>query len=183
MRNFTAHFKQECGAKCVNYPRPERIVDILPCRFFPETRHVGREKSIYSRRGILLFLSALSFVALANEPTLTPSQPTSVAVQSVRSVSFNQEVLELSLPEAIFLGLRDNRFIQSAYLQRIAQKFDLKVAEDKFTPKFMIAGSTLYGRSNEEAYRTKSWRRKPACSHRWERALAFRGQAIGEKGI
>lgn len=55
--------------------------------------------------------------------------------------------IELSLPEAVALGLRNNRTIRSAYLQRIAQKFDLQVAEDRFTPKLTINSSYLARRN------------------------------------
>lgn len=36
-----------------------------------------------------------------------------------------QEILGLTLDDAIALAVRDNRGIQTAYLQRVAQKFDL----------------------------------------------------------
>jgi hypothetical protein len=47
---------------------------------------------------------------------------------------------KLTLADAVFMGLRDNRAIKSAYIDRIAQKFDLKVAEDRFTPQFSVQG-------------------------------------------
>lgn len=56
--------------------------------------------------------------------------------------------IELTLPDAVALGLRDNRTIRSAYLQRVAQKFNLRVAEDKFSPKLNIASSYLLRRNN-----------------------------------
>ncbi|MFK4259914.1 TolC family protein [Agrobacterium tumefaciens] len=46
----------------------------------------------------------------------------------------------LTLADAVFMGLRDNRTIKSAYIDRIAQKFDLRVAEDRFTPQFAVSG-------------------------------------------
>lgn len=49
--------------------------------------------------------------------------------------------VELTLPDAVALGLRENRTIRSAYLQRIAQKFELRVAEDRFTPKLTLSAS------------------------------------------
>ena len=52
----------------------------------------------------------------------------------------NERAIDLTLSDAIYLGLRENRTIRSAYLDRIAQKFDLRVAEDSFTPKLMISG-------------------------------------------
>lgn len=45
----------------------------------------------------------------------------------------------LSLSESVELALQHNKTIQSAYLDRIAQQFDLRVAEDKFTPKFLMS--------------------------------------------
>ncbi|MFK3781766.1 TolC family protein [Agrobacterium sp. NPDC089420] len=47
---------------------------------------------------------------------------------------------KLTLADVVFMGLRDNRTIKSAYIDRIAQKFDLRVAEDRFTPQFSISG-------------------------------------------
>ena len=44
----------------------------------------------------------------------------------------------LSLPEAVALGLRQNRGIRSAYLNRVVQKFSLMVAEEKFEPNFTL---------------------------------------------
>ncbi|MGK7869002.1 TolC family protein [Falsiroseomonas sp. E2-1-a20] len=46
----------------------------------------------------------------------------------------------LTLPEAVFLGLRNNRGIRGDYLQRIADRFALRVAENSFAPRLSIAG-------------------------------------------
>jgi len=43
--------------------------------------------------------------------------------------------VEMSLTDTVLLALKKNRTIESAYLDRIVQRYDLKVAEDKFTPK------------------------------------------------
>lgn len=56
--------------------------------------------------------------------------------------------LTLTLPDVVALALRDNRAIKSAYLQRIIQKYDLTVAEDKFSPRLTLAGSALSRREN-----------------------------------
>ncbi len=50
-------------------------------------------------------------------------------------------VLEMTLAEAISLALRTNRSVQMAYLDRAVQKFDLKVAEDKFRPDVNLDGN------------------------------------------
>jgi outer membrane protein TolC len=43
--------------------------------------------------------------------------------------------LELTLDEAVALALRHNRGVRSAYLQRVVQRFDLRVAERAFVPQ------------------------------------------------
>lgn len=47
--------------------------------------------------------------------------------------------VRLTLADAIFLGVRNNSAIRSAYINRISEKFDLKVAEDVFTPRITFA--------------------------------------------
>ncbi|WP_249138261.1 TolC family protein [Phenylobacterium montanum] len=49
--------------------------------------------------------------------------------------------VKMSLVEAVFLGLRDNRTIKSAYIERVAQKFDLFVAEQRFRPTALLSAS------------------------------------------
>lgn len=51
----------------------------------------------------------------------------------------NGAPVAISLVEAVALGIRDNRTIRSAYLERVAQKFDLFVAESLFVPRINIA--------------------------------------------
>lgn len=51
--------------------------------------------------------------------------------------------LRMSLHQAISLGLQENRAIRGAYVERIAQKFDLRVEEDRFTPKVVLSGRVL----------------------------------------
>ncbi len=51
----------------------------------------------------------------------------------------------LTLPEAVALGLRNNRGIRGDYLQRIADRFALRVAEDSFSPRLSLAAEV--GRS------------------------------------
>lgn len=45
----------------------------------------------------------------------------------------------LTLADAVFIALRYNRTIESAYLNRVVQRYDLRVAEDKFKPKLTLA--------------------------------------------
>ena len=56
--------------------------------------------------------------------------------------------IPLTLPEAVFLALRSNRAIRSQYLQRVADRFSLRVAEASFDPRFGIAGGVTRSRSN-----------------------------------
>lgn len=70
-----------------------------------------------------------------------------------KEVSLSEQVVDLSLSDAVFLGLRNNRSIRSAYLERIAQKFDLRVEEDHFTPKLMLSGQYLANRNQNDRYR------------------------------
>ena len=98
----------------------------------------------------IALLTGLCSPAWARE-TLEPSRAT---MPGKPSVSLNNQVVDLSLADAVFLGLRDNRTIRSAFLQRVAQKFDLRVAEDQFTPKLVLSGLYLTGRNQDDRYRT-----------------------------
>jgi len=46
--------------------------------------------------------------------------------------------LPISLADAVFIGLRDNRTVKSAYLARVAEKYDLFVARSRFQPVGLI---------------------------------------------
>jgi len=46
--------------------------------------------------------------------------------------------LPISLADAVFIGLRDNRTVKSAYLSRVAEKYDLFVARTRFLPSGVI---------------------------------------------
>lgn len=77
------------------------------------------------------------------------SQPTS----GINAISLNAQTIDLTLSDAISLGLRDNRSIRSVYLDRISQKFDLRVAQDRFTPKLVLSASYLSDRNQDDRYR------------------------------
>ena len=57
------------------------------------------------------------------------------------SIASGAATLSLTLADAVFIGLRNNLSIRCAYTDREAQRFDLKVAEDVFTPHAVIAAS------------------------------------------
>ena len=71
------------------------------------------------------------------------------------NVSQQRETLALTLDDAIALAVRDNRGIQTAYLQRIAQKFDLYVSEGKFLSKLTLTTGLLENKVNGLTSRTK----------------------------
>lgn len=70
-----------------------------------------------------------------------------------RSVLLSQQQTDLSLADAVYLGLRNNRGIRSAYLQRVAQKFDLRVSEDAFNPKLLLSGTYQANKGSNDGVR------------------------------
>ncbi|KMW74371.1 membrane protein [Photorhabdus luminescens subsp. luminescens] len=97
---------------------------------------------------IALMITISAKQALAEQ--LNPSQAT---MPTTNTISLNQQTIGLTLSDAIYLGLRNNRLIRSAYLDRIAQKFDLRVAEDRFTPKLLINSRYIAARNQSDRYR------------------------------
>ncbi|WP_424481853.1 TolC family protein [Pseudomonas viridiflava] len=89
----------------------------------------------------------------ANESSWAQSLKPSRASMPGRSVSLSEQTIQLTLSDAVFLGLRDNRSIRSAYLDRVAQKFDLRVSEDRFTPKLVLSSRYLASRNQSDHYR------------------------------
>ena len=55
-------------------------------------------------------------------------------------------VVTMTLPDAVLIGLRKNRSIRSQYLQRIADKFALYIAEDTFNPKSSLVAAVTRAR-------------------------------------
>jgi outer membrane protein TolC len=67
-----------------------------------------------------------------------------------------KDTIEMTLADSVFLALRKNRTIKSAYLDRISQKFDLEVAEAKFRPVLNIDLSTQYASSRDVSSKSAS---------------------------
>ncbi|NWC25785.1 TolC family protein [Pseudomonas tolaasii] len=86
----------------------------------------------------LLVLALTSLPVAAADVVIHPSAPSTTRSGYDRSVSLNAQVTTLTLGDAVYLGLRNNPAIRSAYLQRVAQKFDLRMAEDTFNPKLTL---------------------------------------------
>ncbi|MCK4791284.1 MAG: TolC family protein [Desulfobacteraceae bacterium] len=92
------------------------------------------------------------------------------------------KVMELTLSEAVFLALRDNYSVKSAYLDRVAQKFSLEVTEDIFTPKGSI--STGFERSKSDGSDARRWDVTPSVD--WKiptgAQFSFSWANIGNRG-
>ncbi|WP_043229591.1 TolC family protein [Pseudomonas sp. CF161] len=104
---------------------------------------------LYRRLGLcfaLFFGTGLTAAAA----TPTPSRAT---MPGHVGASMRDQAIDLTLSDAIYLGLRNNRAIHSAYLQRIAQKFDLRVAQDQFTPTLVLSSRYLASRNQSDGVR------------------------------
>jgi outer membrane protein TolC len=123
------------------------------------TRSKARRRCSACMLAVFATMSLVAQPALADNVPLPQSRPKSPKPQSrpksptmptatslPRSARPATSDVSLSLADAIFLGLRGNRAIKSAHIVRIAEKFDLRVAEDAFTPHFGIAGETARNR-------------------------------------
>ncbi len=66
--------------------------------------------------------------------------------------------VKITMPDSIFLALRHNRTIESAYLNRISQKYGLAVAEDEFIPDLTITtkGTRSYSDGTPDTRSTTS---------------------------
>jgi outer membrane protein TolC len=89
------------------------------------------ERHLPSAACCLALLSAAPTLA-ANG--LEPARPTMPG----EPVSLEGKIVALSLEDAIFIGLGGNAAIRNAYRERLAQKTELKAAENRFSPKFSI---------------------------------------------
>lgn len=86
-------------------------------------------------RGLILLLPLFFAIAAAESPA-QPSCPPAPAIPK-----------KLSMREAILLALRYNPSIQSQELQRVVDKFALRVAENNFELQYALTASGQYGRS------------------------------------
>ena len=68
-----------------------------------------------------------------------------LAAPAARGNQADPPRLELNLAESVTLALQNNRHLFNARLDRVVQKFDLKVAEDEFRPDIDIASGLDYG--------------------------------------
>ena len=96
------------------------------------------------RRSALLglavtLLTAGGADAQATRPRASP--PLQVAAPPAPVPAAAGPRLPISLADAVFIGLRDNRTVKSAYLSRAAEKYDLFVARTRFLPSGVIDAS------------------------------------------
>ena len=62
---------------------------------------------------------------------------------------------DLTLEEAIRIAVADNRGVKNAYLERVVQKYDLYVADSKFSPKFLLTTEVgTQGGNHQDSQRT-----------------------------
>jgi Outer membrane protein len=82
--------------------------------------------------------SMTSLNLTANRPQYQriTQQPPEVQPSPSVPVVTETDGVKLTLNEVIFLGLENNRTIKNQYLERIVERQDLAVAEDKFNPNF-----------------------------------------------
>lgn len=115
----------------------------------PRVHWTSRRRSLWLPTALAhaVPLAALFDVSLVSASQASRASQPSMAFVSAASVSAH--TVELTLADAVSLGLRDNRSIRSAYLQRIVQKFDLRVAEDLFTPRTTITSKHQANRAHK----------------------------------
>lgn len=110
----------------------------------------------------LALLTLACLPAMASNVVINPSAPSTTRNGYERGVSLNAQVTTMTLGDAVYLGLRNNPAIRSAYLQRVAQKFDLRVAEDTFNPKLTL--NSYYRSTRGSADNARNANLAPATS-------------------
>jgi len=110
----------------------------------------------------LWLLAWVSLHGVAADVVIKPSAPSTTRSGYERGVSLNAQVTNMTLGDAVYLGLRNNPAIRSAYLQRVAQKFDLRVAEDVFNPKLTL--NSYYRSTRGSTDNTRNANLAPATS-------------------
>lgn len=143
--------------------------------------------------GLCLLLAAPppAFAAGAAKPQRAtpgiarPPRPDGAANQTGKST-----IPALTLPESVYLGLRTNRAIRNAAIERVAQRFDLRVAEDQFTPRLSLQANVQTSRidsvpgQDAEIMPALSWRLPTGglvgftwASTAWQNAAGASGRA------
>ena len=92
--------------------------------------------------------------AMLIQSTLVAARSGVPDTQSRSAVLKSQHSIDLSLAEAVSLGLRRNYSIRSLKLQRLREKFDLRVAQDMFNPQLKLRGTHTLSRSSADRGRS-----------------------------
>ncbi|AYG46603.1 TolC family protein [Pseudomonas sp. Leaf58] len=101
-----------------------------------------------------LVMALMSPLLAMADSGLLPSRPALPYASPVSALSaMHGEPVDMELADAIALALRDNRAVRSAYLERIAQKFELRVARDQFMPQLSLKARYLGNRNHADRYR------------------------------
>jgi outer membrane protein len=90
------------------------------------------------------FLLLFSFIAYADD--ITPLAALPIPQQLTLPTKI------LTLKDAILLALRTNPNVRSAEIKRIADKFALEVAHNKYQPQFAIQGSAIFQSGSRPQY-------------------------------
>ncbi|KAF1307320.1 hypothetical protein BLX42_21535 [Pseudomonas sp. SG-MS2] len=102
---------------------------------------------------VFLCLALLGGAVLAADPLQLPRSDHGFAVSATAWAASGGAEVSLELADAVALALRDNRAVRSAYLERIAQKFDLRVARDHYAPQLSFKARYLGNRNSDDHYR------------------------------
>ena len=89
-----------------------------------------------SREMIENSMTSLNLTANRPQYQRITQQPPEVQPSPSVPVVTETDGVKLTLNDVIFLGLENNRTIKNQYLERIVERQDLAVAEDKFNPNF-----------------------------------------------
>jgi len=110
---------------------------------------LGRPVPISSQVRFLFFVSFLLVFFVSVFPALGEEN------QEIASVQ--QGLKKLNLSDCVLLALQNNVSIQTAYLDRISQRMELRVAEDKFVPQPSLSFSTRASSTyNTDGTRTRA---------------------------
>ena len=148
---------------------------------------MGTRLAIQSAVSGLLVLGAAEVQAQTTPDPISP-----VVLPSAAPIPAGAP-LTLTLDEAVALALRYNRGIRSAYLQRVVQRFDLRVAERAFVPQGGVSIEVVQRRQDGDARGeavfnpSASWRTPlgGAVSFLWARSapLTDEGERFETAGI
>lgn len=107
----------------------------------------GRKRLAATAIYVIAAIGAVHESRAAHRPPKPPrssASPAPISGNSDSKVKAAREAgIPLSLTDAVSLALRDNRTIRGAYIDRITQKFSLRVAEDGLMPHLGLSGGAV----------------------------------------